>query len=85
MRVKLRPPVLGRNFQSSVPGLYFTGLAAAASFGPVMRFVHGADFAARRIAAHIASRLGARVNGSADAGHTAAGSQAAPKVPVKPS
>ncbi|GLZ06031.1 hypothetical protein Acsp03_34970 [Actinomadura sp. NBRC 104412] len=85
VRVKLRTPVLGRNFQSSVPGLYFTGLAAAASFGPVMRFVHGADFAARRIAAHIATRLGARVNGGSDAGHTAAGSQAAPKVPVKPS
>ncbi|GAA2435373.1 hypothetical protein GCM10010191_57520 [Actinomadura vinacea] len=49
-------PVLGGYFDSSLPKLYFTGLAAAASFGPVMRFVHGADFTARRIAAHIAAR-----------------------------
>ncbi|MFI0482569.1 NAD(P)-binding domain-containing protein [Actinomadura sp. 9N215] len=46
-------PVLSRDFESSAPGLYFAGLAAAATFGPVMRFVHGADFAARRIAHHI--------------------------------
>ncbi|WUH98935.1 NAD(P)-binding domain-containing protein [Spirillospora sp. NBC_00431] len=46
-------PVLSRDFEASVPGLYFAGLAAAATFGPVMRFVHGADFAARRIAHHI--------------------------------
>ncbi|MFC4910389.1 NAD(P)-binding domain-containing protein [Actinomadura gamaensis] len=45
-----RSPKLDSAFGSSVPGLYFTGLAAAASFGPVMRFVHGADFCARRIA-----------------------------------
>ncbi|WP_067480069.1 NAD(P)-binding domain-containing protein [Actinomadura hibisca] len=48
-------PKLGSHFQSSLPGLYFGGLTAAASFGPVMRFVHGADFCARRIAEHIAS------------------------------
>ncbi|GAA4235172.1 hypothetical protein GCM10022254_41850 [Actinomadura meridiana] len=46
-------PVLTRNFEASTPGLYFAGLAAAATFGPVMRFVHGAEFAARRIAHHI--------------------------------
>ncbi|TMQ92817.1 hypothetical protein ETD83_26555, partial [Actinomadura soli] len=46
-------PVLSRDFEASTPGLYFAGLAAAATFGPVMRFVHGADFAARRIAHHI--------------------------------
>ncbi|MFC5754599.1 NAD(P)-binding domain-containing protein [Actinomadura rugatobispora] len=51
-----RSPVLGPSFDSTVPGLYFTGLASAASFGPVMRFVHGADFTARRIAAHVAAR-----------------------------
>jgi FAD-dependent urate hydroxylase len=43
-------PVLDRSFQSSVPDLYFLGYAAAPSFGPVMRFVFGADFSARRIA-----------------------------------
>ena len=50
-------PVLSRNFQSSVPGLYFTGLAAAHSFGPVLRFMFGADFAARQIARHLKGPL----------------------------
>jgi hypothetical protein len=42
-------PVLSSTFESSVPGLYFVGVAAANSFGPVMRFAFGADFAARRL------------------------------------
>ena len=42
-------PVLSSSFESSVPGLYFVGLAAAISFGPVMRFAFGAGFAARRV------------------------------------
>jgi thioredoxin reductase len=44
-----KAPVLGSNFESSVPGLYFGGVAAANSFGPVMRFAFGAGFAARTI------------------------------------
>ncbi len=47
-------PVLDRSFQSSVPGLYFVGYAAAGSFGPVMRFVYGADFTARQLARELA-------------------------------
>jgi thioredoxin reductase len=43
-------PALGPTFESSVPGLYFAGQSAAATFGPLMRFVAGTDFAARRIA-----------------------------------
>ena len=42
-------PVLSKSFESSVPGIYFAGLSAATSFGPVMRFAFGAGFAARRI------------------------------------
>lgn len=42
-------PAVGGDFQSSVPGLYFVGPAVASTFGPVMRFVHGCDFAARRL------------------------------------
>jgi hypothetical protein len=41
--------VLSSSFESSVPGIYFVGLAAATSFGPVMRFAFGAGFAARRL------------------------------------
>jgi thioredoxin reductase len=42
-------PVLSSTFESSVPGLYFVGVAAANSFGPVMRFAFGAGFAARTL------------------------------------
>jgi len=48
------PPRLSSGFESSVPGLYFTGLAAADSFGPMMRFVCGTGFAAARISRSVA-------------------------------
>jgi thioredoxin reductase len=44
-----RAPVLSSSFESSVPGLYFAGVSAANSFGPVMRFAFGAGFAARKL------------------------------------
>ncbi|MBW8701610.1 Ferredoxin--NADP reductase [Streptomyces sp. MBT84] len=46
-------PRLGAGYVSSVPGLYFTGLPAAASYGPVMRFVCGTEFASPRLARHL--------------------------------
>jgi cation diffusion facilitator CzcD-associated flavoprotein CzcO len=49
-------PALGPSFNTSVPGLYFTGLAAAPTFGPLMRFVAGTRFAARRVAAAVSRR-----------------------------
>ena len=42
-------PALSSSFESSMPGLYFAGVAAANSFGPVMRFAFGAGFAARTL------------------------------------
>ncbi len=56
LRVAGDAPVLSRNFESSVPGLYFVGLAAANSFGPVLRFAFGAGFTARRLARHLRGR-----------------------------
>lgn len=50
-------PVLSRAFESSVSGLYFVGLAAANSFGPVMRFAFGAGFAAPRITRALAKSV----------------------------
>ena len=47
-------PELSANFESSIPGLYFVGLASANSFGPLARFAFGANFAARRLARHLA-------------------------------
>jgi FAD-dependent urate hydroxylase len=43
-------PVLGNGFESSIPGLHFLGATATWSYGPLMRFVAGADFAARSVA-----------------------------------
>jgi thioredoxin reductase len=42
-------PVLSSTFESSMPGLYFVGVAAANSFGPVMRFAVGAGYAAQTV------------------------------------
>lgn len=47
------PPALGRGFDSSVRGLHIVGLAAAATFGPSMRFVFGNAFAARAVASRL--------------------------------
>lgn len=38
-------PKLGRGFQCSVPGLHFIGATAARSFGPLLYFVAGTEFA----------------------------------------
>lgn len=49
-------PVLSAHFESSVPNAYFVGPIAASSFGPLMRFMYGDAFAARRISARLAGR-----------------------------
>jgi Pyridine nucleotide-disulphide oxidoreductase len=49
-------PELSHHFESSVAGLYFVGAAAAGTFGPLMRFVVGTEFASPRVATHLASR-----------------------------
>ncbi len=50
-------PILSSDFESSVPGLYFVGIAAANSFGPVMRFAFGAGFAAKRLTETVVKSL----------------------------
>jgi thioredoxin reductase len=49
-------PLLSSNFESSVRGLYFAGLSAALTFGPVVRFACGADFTSARVTSHLAAR-----------------------------
>ena len=49
----IHTPKLSDHFETSVPGLYATGPLAANAFGPLMRFMVGAEYAAPRIAAHI--------------------------------
>jgi hypothetical protein len=46
-------PRLTRGFQSSVPGLHFIGATAARSFGPLLYFVAGTEFASHELSAHL--------------------------------
>jgi thioredoxin reductase len=46
-------PHLSDDFETSVPGLYAMGSLSANSFGPLMRFMVGAEYAAPRLAAHL--------------------------------
>jgi hypothetical protein len=50
-------PALSANFETSVTGLYVVGPASLNSFGPIVRFVFGARYTARRIAPHLAASL----------------------------
>jgi hypothetical protein len=43
-------PILSNGFESAVPGLHFLGAPAVHSFGPLVRFVAGTDFAAGALA-----------------------------------
>jgi len=43
-------PLLGPGLESSVPRLHFVGSYAVRSFGPLMRFIAGASYAARSVA-----------------------------------
>jgi len=52
-------PVLSGGFESSVPGLHFVGASAVGSFGPLLRFIAGAGFAARRVT-RAAARMAAQ-------------------------
>jgi FAD-dependent urate hydroxylase len=54
LRTRDGAPLLGSGFESSVPGLHFVGAFAAASFGPVMRFVSGTPFTGRALATRLA-------------------------------
>ena len=56
IRTHARMPVLSGSFESSVPGLYFVGPPAVNSFGPLMRFMVGAEFTAPLVSRRIARR-----------------------------
>jgi FAD-dependent urate hydroxylase len=54
LRVRDGAPLLGPGLESSIPGLHFVGAFAAASFGPVMRFVSGTPFTGAALGLHVA-------------------------------
>jgi thioredoxin reductase len=60
IRLTGKAPALSANFESSVPGLYFVGVAAANTFGPLLRFAYGSAFVATRLARHL-NKLAPRV------------------------
>jgi thioredoxin reductase len=51
-------PRLDAGFETSSKGLHFLGAAASWSFGPLMRFVAGTEYAAQAIAREIAAARG---------------------------
>lgn len=51
-------PRLSAHFESSFPGLYFVGPISVTSFGPVMRFMVGADYTSRKLSRHLAWSTG---------------------------
>ncbi|HEU0237959.1 MAG TPA: NAD(P)-binding domain-containing protein [Micromonosporaceae bacterium] len=56
IRTHARMPVVSGSFESSVPGLYFVGPPAVNSFGPLMRFMVGAEYVAPLVARRLARR-----------------------------
>ncbi|MFF6995138.1 NAD(P)-binding domain-containing protein [Streptomyces sp. NPDC008313] len=50
-------PRVGRDFESSVPGLFMAGLVTASGFGPAMRFVYGSSFTASTLVRGVRRRL----------------------------
>ncbi|QNP72631.1 NAD(P)-binding domain-containing protein [Streptomyces roseirectus] len=58
-------PAVGREFESSCPGLFLAGLVTASGFGPAMRFVHGATFTAGTLVRGVRRRLRTGVPGGA--------------------
>ena len=59
LRTVAGTPVVDRDYQTSSPGLFVVGPGVAPTFGPVMRFVYGADHAARTVGRRLAG-TGAR-------------------------
>lgn len=50
-------PKLSSGFCCSVPGLHFIGATAARSFGPLLYFVAGTDFASRELMSYLSKYL----------------------------
>lgn len=50
-------PRIGRDFESSYPGLFMAGLVTAPGYGPAMRFVHGATYTAGALVRGVRRRL----------------------------
>jgi FAD-dependent urate hydroxylase len=74
-------PVLGTGFESSVPGLHFVGASAVDSYGPLMRFIAGAGYAARSVTR---AALAQGTRGVAESGPQPGGYRAGSAQPMSP-
>lgn len=57
IRTAEETPVVDSHFESSVEGLYMTGLASANNFGPMCRFACGAKFTSERISKDLRKKV----------------------------
>jgi len=57
-------PEIGRDFESTYPGLFMAGLVTASGFGPAMRFVHGATYTAGALVRGVRRHLRATPRGA---------------------
>jgi len=67
LRTVAGTPAVDRDYQTSAPGLYVVGPGVAPTFGPVMRFVYGADHAARTVGRRLAGTAARRADVTVDA------------------
>jgi len=58
-------PVVSDYFETPVEGLFVTGPAVIDSFGPLMRFMVGAEFVAPRLSGYLRRKLGAQTKNCA--------------------
>ncbi|MBS0644289.1 MAG: NAD(P)/FAD-dependent oxidoreductase [Proteobacteria bacterium] len=61
MDMEYTSATLSPYFETSVPGLFVVGTAAANSFGPLLRFAYGAGFASRRLSQHLHRTMPKRI------------------------
>ncbi|MCI3269509.1 NAD(P)-binding domain-containing protein [Streptomyces cylindrosporus] len=74
-------PEVGRDFESTYPGLFMAGLLTAAGYGPAMRFVHGATYTAGALVRGVRRHLRSAPRGSL-IGRQASGGLTAGTAPV---
>lgn len=57
LKTHQKMPVVSRSFETSISGFYLVGPPAVNSFGPLMRFMVGAEYVAPLVAERLAGRV----------------------------
>ena len=61
IRMEHLSPALSPYFETSMPGLFVIGTAAANSFGPLLRFAYGAGFTSKRLTRYLRRTASRRI------------------------